>query len=480
MKRVWTFGIFCIVLTLVFVGGNISIQREAALSEARLNSDDLVHFLTTDVSRNLFGLGQMFLGIYNVLEISPTKQQNHSSQGRQVLDSLTASNQFIAALLILDSTGKIIHWTGEGEPPVVTDRKYFTVHNSSDSQGLFVSKPFASRVNKDQKVFATSSAYRTSDQALQYVIVAIIDLEYFRSNYSTLRLPPGASIAIVSPQGDFYTRKPGHQMVAGKNIPEISKHLAMAGTYGFLRVVSPLDEKMRGLSFKRVDNYPLIALASYEEDIALAEWSENAGLIALFGVIVSAFFFILTLMSVRSQKEQDHARVLLQQQATTDSLTQLSNRRHAVECANLEIKKAQRQGQPLSFVLIDLDHFKKINDTYGHEKGDLVLKRVASVLNQICRKTDVVSRFGGEEFLLILPGTNLTGAEVGSEKIRKALENNVYEDFTEITQVTASFGVAQWQEGETDFMTTLRRADRALYEAKNKGRNQVRVAQETI
>lgn len=480
MKRIWVFGVFCILLTLVFVGGNISMQREAVLSEARSNSDDLVHFLAMDVSRNLFGLNQMFLGIYNVLETSSTKQQSHSPQVRQVLGRLIASNQFITALLVLDSEGQIVHWTGEGEPPAVMDRDYFTAHRSSDSQGLFVSTPLVSRVEKDQKVFAASGAYRSSDKTLQYVIAAIVDLEYFRSNYSDLRLSPGASIAIASPQGDIYTRMPGHQMMAGKNIPEIGNHLAMVDTYDFLRAVSPIDEKMRGISFMRVGDYPLLVVATYEEDIALAEWRKNASLIALFGVIVSAVLFILTLMSIRFQKEQDHARALLQQQAISDPLTQLANRRHAVECANLEINKAQRQGHSLSFVLMDLDHFKKINDTYGHEKGDLVLKRVASVLNQLCRKTDVVSRFGGEEFLLILVGTNLAGAEIGSEKIRKALENNVYEDFTEITQVTASFGVAQWQEGETDFMTTLRRADRALYEAKNGGRNQVRVAQATI
>lgn len=476
MKRIWVFGVFCILLTLIFVGHNIFMQRENALLRARSDSDNLVHFLAMDMNRNLFGLNQVFLGIHNVLEVSPEESQPHSTHIRHALDRLIAANPFVTALLVLDETGKIVHWTGDGIPPSIKDRDYFTVHKAGDFRGTFVSKPFPSRVNKGQWIFAVSNGYRDSDKGLKNVVTAIVDLEYFRSTYSELRLPPGVAITIASPQGDIYSRIPGHSKFAGKQIQPIVDHLKVVDNFLFLRELSPLDGAMRGISLMRVAGYPLVMVASYDEEIALAEWRKSSALVAVFGAAVVFVFFLLTLMSVRFQREQVYSRDQLQQLAITDPLTQLANRRHAVECANLEIKKAQRQGLPLSFVLMDLDYFKKINDTYGHEKGDLVLKKVASVLNQLCRQTDVVSRFGGEEFLLILSGTDLSGAVASSEKIRKALENDVYEDFTETARVTASFGVAQWQENEVDFRDTLRRADRALYRAKGKGRNRVQVA----
>jgi diguanylate cyclase (GGDEF)-like protein len=215
--------------------------------------------------------------------------------------------------------------------------------------------------------------------------------------------------------------------------------------------------------------------ATYNEDIVLAKWRKSSALVAALGAAAIGFFLLLTYMTARAQQEQQLSRELLQRLAVTDSLTQLANRRHAVDSANLEIKKAQRQGLALSFVLMDLDHFKEINDSHGHEKGDLVLQQVASVLKQLCRQTDVVSRFGGEEFLVILSGTDLHGAEISSEKIRKALDEDVHDDFAGIPRVTASFGVAQWHPSEADFKDTLRRADRALYQAKRKGRNCVQL-----
>ena len=470
MKRIWTFGIFCILVTIFFTGYSISLRRTAVLGEARSGVDDLTHFLAMDMDRYLFGLNQIFLGIHNVLDSHCKEEyEPHAIQIRHVLEGVLDSNPFITALLVLDSAGRIDHWTGDGTPPSIQDRDYYRVHKLEQVPGLFVGKPLASRVNKGQWIFAASNAFRESDATLKHVIVAIIDLEYFRSNYSGLRLAPGETIAMLSPEGEVYARMPGHQMMMGKQIGRFIND--PVESYSFMRVVSELDDKMRGISLLRVKGYPLVMAATYNEDIVLAKWRKSSALIAASGAVAVGLFLLLTFMTARAQQQQKLSRELLQRLAVTDSLTQLANRRHAVESANLEIKKAQRQGLPLSFVLMDLDHFKEINDSYGHEKGDLVLQQVASALRQLCRQTDIVSRFGGEEFLVILSGTDLRGAEASSEKIRKALDEDVHGDFAGIPRVTASFGVAQWHASEADFKDTLRRADRALYQAKRKGRN---------
>jgi diguanylate cyclase (GGDEF)-like protein len=476
VKRIWVFGIFCIVLTLLFVSQNIFLQYQVALQGARSDSDALAQFLATDINSSLFSLNQVFLGVHNVVEISQDKNLPHAPSIRHALDQLKEDNSFFTTLLVLDDAGRIVHWTGTGEPPIVQDRKYFRVHKEEKDQGLFVSRPFPSRRFEGEYVFSVSKAYRSSNEALNHVIVAIVNLKYFQINYADLSLSSGNAVTLASPQGDIYMRRPGSKELPGKNIPQITDHLQDVDSGTFLRAVSPIDGAMRGISLRRVGTYPLFAAASYNEEIALAEWRKSATLVAAFGVAVIAIFFLLTLQVVRFQKNQVLSQEKLQLLAITDPLTRLANRRHAVETAEMEIKKAQRLETPLSFVLMDLDHFKKVNDTYGHEKGDLVLRKVAKILLQYCRQTDGISRFGGEEFLLILPGTDNVGAGIYSEKIRRALDEGNVECFEDAAHVTASFGVAQWRINETEFRETLRRADRALYQAKEKGRNCIQIS----
>ena len=150
----------------------------------------------------------------------------------------------------------------------------------------------------------------------------------------------------------------------------------------------------------------------------------------------------------------------------TDDLTGLANRRHASERLDQELERSRRHGHPLSVALCDLDHFKSINDRFGHQAGDETLKRFAAVLNRQLRPGDLAARFGGEEFLLILPHADPAGAYSLIERIRRAFA----EAGTQGNRATASFGVAS---AATDDSADdlLRRADRALYAAKEAGRN---------
>ncbi|HKJ04655.1 MAG TPA: sensor domain-containing diguanylate cyclase [Geopsychrobacteraceae bacterium] len=474
MRRIWAFGIFSIVLTILFVGQHIIEQQQVALEKARTDVDELVQFVTVDLARNFFGLSQVFLGVHNSLDILDKPFPRFAPNVRGYLEKIKNTNPFVTALLVIDENGEITHWSGEGKIPQVKDREYFTVHLDKSATGLYVSPPFLSRKYEEQWVFGVSQAYRSEGARLEHVIVAIVDLEYFRINYAHLKLAPEEAITLTSPAGDIYMRMPGNEALMGKKIPQIAERLSHLGKSGFMHVRSHIDGTVRGISFRQVGDYPLMAAASYNEQMALGDWRQEAMLVAMFGFAIATVFCILTLLSVRAQREQLRIQEVLQQQAITDPLTQLANRRHAVECANQEIRKAQRLETPLSFVLIDLDHFKKVNDSFGHETGDLILKRVASILSRFSRQTDMVSRFGGEEFLMILPGTEVAGAEVISQKIRRTLDE--FDSESGLPNVTASFGVTQWRTSEPEFRDTLRRADKALYEAKDNGRNRVAIA----
>ncbi|MCW9040170.1 MAG: GGDEF domain-containing protein [Rhodospirillales bacterium] len=164
----------------------------------------------------------------------------------------------------------------------------------------------------------------------------------------------------------------------------------------------------------------------------------------------------------------------LRHQASTDSLTGIMNRRRFSEVAAEEMLRAARYKHPLSLLVFDLDHFKKINDTYGHAVGDSVLKRVVSLSIPVLRGADIIARYGGEEFTVLLPETGMDGAVKMAERLRKAIEEARFDVGAGSARVTISVGVAQMGGDDFDVDTILEKADKALYTAKSDGRNLVR------
>ena len=165
--------------------------------------------------------------------------------------------------------------------------------------------------------------------------------------------------------------------------------------------------------------------------------------------------------------EQDYRAI--EQLSITDKLTQLYNRTKMEELFDQELNQINRYEVPFSIVLIDLDHFKSVNDTYGHLTGDKVLQELAAVLKNNIRKTDYLGRIGGEEFLIIATHTNLEQCLILAENLRKKIESF---DFFEVGQKTGSLGVATYHDGD-DEKSMMQRADDCLYYAKEHGRNQV-------
>lgn len=181
----------------------------------------------------------------------------------------------------------------------------------------------------------------------------------------------------------------------------------------------------------------------------------------------------------RLETEIAHSKELeaeLQRQALTDPLTGLSNRRHYEMLFNREHDRCRRHGAALVLGMIDLDHFKRINDNHGHDVGDKVLRFVAEVMQRPLRHSDILGRFGGEEFILILPDTSLQQAEAIAERMRQALENDALIQGDTLIKVTATFGLTQVRAEDSDIQECVRRADEALYEGKRSGRNKVTLA----
>lgn len=163
----------------------------------------------------------------------------------------------------------------------------------------------------------------------------------------------------------------------------------------------------------------------------------------------------------------------LQELAITDGLTRLHSRRYFLERFFEEVERSKRHSLHLSFLIADIDHFKQTNDQYGHLIGDVVLRDVATLLKENVREMDLVGRYGGEEFSIALPDTDVPDALQVAERIRKAVDEKRFTAYNEVTRVTLSVGVGAYPEDGEKVVDLIEAADRALYRAKQLGRNKV-------
>jgi diguanylate cyclase (GGDEF)-like protein len=194
-------------------------------------------------------------------------------------------------------------------------------------------------------------------------------------------------------------------------------------------------------------------------------------------VLISVSFIGGNISSIRrelsvSRKKLQSSLIVIREMAIHDDLTGFYNRSHLMDLIESENNRSVRTGSVFSLVMMDIDKFKKINDTYGHQIGDQVLRTFAAVIRSILRKTDFCGRYGGEEFLIVLTQTDLQAAKLFAERIRDCVENSFFPDLGPDSRVTVSIGLAEHRMQE-NIEKTISLADESLYKAKKRGRNRV-------
>ena len=224
----------------------------------------------------------------------------------------------------------------------------------------------------------------------------------------------------------------------------------------FLRRLSVIKD------FETLIAIPLMS----EEKIAGILYIENISRVYFENFLILAGQFAIELQKVILYKK-------VQEMAITDSLTEVSTRRYFLERLREEIRRSMRRKASMSFLMLDLDYFKQKNDKFGHLVGDVILKEIAHILKSNLREIDIIGRYGGEEFSVVLSGIDREGAFQVSERLRSSIEHSVFNAYDEKVSITISIGVASFPQDGVDENSLIESADRALYKAKEQGRNRV-------
>lgn len=430
-QRFWpivVLSIATVVLILVLLAYTLWRDHENRISDAKSNALFVADIVASQTRSTIAELEKMLDGISLELRrghFSVDIPRNTPVEA--YLKELRSSYKNLMDILILNADGEIVQWTGEGDPPKVTDRTYTRAHLDSNAPDLFIGEPLLSKVHKGQWFFAISQALSDGEGRLQNIVVAIVDIELFRSQFSDIELPTESTLGLITKSGNLITRKPGHNKYVGTHVAEATRIWHGKSLEGDLEIESPMDHVDRIVGFVQ-------------------------------------------------------RRVAAQQQrlfclARTDELTGLYNRRYIMELLKAEYARAKRYGTPLSVLIADIDHFKSINDTFGHDFGDAALKQVAEIMRRTSRNESVTGRYGGEEFLVILPMTTETEAVSVAERFRITVEAEPLDIGENSINLTLSIGVAGCNL-ETDCVyAEIKKADEALYRAKDGGRNRVIAAE---
>lgn len=242
--------------------------------------------------------------------------------------------------------------------------------------------------------------------------------------------------------------------------------LLSLGTFTGLLIASTVAERLDLIPYA-----PLINSTPLADGRPYTSWIMSLGVIPLLASAIVLAMFAYVIVQWRDREQR------LKELCKTDYLTGVQNRRSFMERAETELVRAQRFTSPIAVVMLDVDHFKRVNDSYGHATGDEVLKVVAKILAAEVRRHDVIARYGGEEFALLLAETNEEQARVMAERCREEIERADIIVGGRAIKVTASLGIASYPHDEVaNIEKLINLADQALYRAKDAGRNQVVIA----
>lgn len=485
-------NIFCIWVALTLQIRHDYLQTKEAAETNVFNLaiafEEHVVKKTTDIDRVLLDLRSRFSEDPANFNLMPIKISDLGHDIQQI------------QLSVINQDGTIIY--ADQSSPLVTsldknERKQL-VHNVSISNydPLFINRPLIDPDSGEWRLQLTRKLFK-KDGSVVGIIAVSIPPSFFGNFFNSINIGKNGSITLFATDKFILASASGIKNIVdatGQQIaadhPFVTKKI-QNGIYGS---TSEIDGTTRLSAYRKIKAYPLVVQVSLSEEDIFLHSSKRKRNILLIGAIIS--IALTGALAVLLQFEREQQKLLdkvskrdeqlqetlkeLEHLVTTDTLTGLPNRRSFFARAQTEFTRSNRYDRPLSLVMIDVDHFKDVNDKYGHLAGDEALRHISEIMKSCIREADMVARYGGEEFVLILPETDPEGAHFIAERVRSEIEaSGLQIDSTTELKLTVSLGIACMSRENRlqDIDRLLQEADDAMYRAKAGGRNCVYVTQ---
>lgn len=457
------------------IAGILLRSRDSAINSERRVLERMSS-VVEEQTRNFFSMVDFFL-------ISATRVIEGHSSGKPHTDpdllslvktlETQSGGRIGAHILSLDGTVHDLSTANRQSIGNIAARDYFELRSPGWTNGLYIGKPEESSFTGQAvlPIFRVPPGRRSPPR---FLIVASIDTQALNTLYESGRTKPSGSIGLVRRDGILLARAPNGENYIGKSIAGgrlWKEHLPKAQRGWNILPNTVIDKTSRLTAYAAMEEYPLVVIASSSMDDVLAAWRKLLWVLLVSGLILSCMTILGARRLISLLKTLAQTRAEVENQARHDFLTGLPNRRAFHEQLEQEIRRAHRSNQSICILFIDLDLFKEINDTLGHDMGDLLLQQAALRISGYVRETDSVARLGGDEFTVILHGLN---DPQSVERIAQGILKTLAEPFLlhgETAYVSASIGVALYpQDGKTS-EDLVKHADQAMYAAKTEGRN---------
>ncbi|WOH65654.1 diguanylate cyclase [Bradyrhizobium sp. BWA-3-5] len=439
---------------------------------ARQTLENLAAGIDADIARNIELYDLSLRNVASNLVIPEIHKVSKEIRHLILFDHAATAKHF-GAIQVFDADGKLSIDAASLDPAPEdrSDEEYFQIHRANSNVGLYMSRPM---LRRSAYSIVFSRRINDSDGGFLGVVVGSIRFSYFHELFGRLTLDPGDTITVLRQDRTIIMRKPFGLEIIGKNLAERPRwNPANLKDGGSFAGVGPVDPTPR--LFVRAGTTSLFFVVVGKPLASILKlWHREALRIGAIMLVLTLFVVGTTLFLAREIGRRAKAEEKLEELATTDSLTGLKNRRKFDIEIDAEWRRAARNKTPVAVLMIDADHFKAYNDTYGHQAGDQVLVGIAICISDAVRRAgDCPARYGGEEFAVLLPGLSAIEAFAVAEAIRLKVEQ--WSEYPGVTTVSA--GVASMTPaGSFGWPDLIEAADKALYAAKANGRNQSVVA----
>jgi diguanylate cyclase (GGDEF)-like protein len=447
-------------------------MRRGEEALARQTLENLATSIDADISRNIEIYDLSLKAVAGNMLLPEINTVSKPIRHLILFDHATTARHF-GAIQVFDADGKLTidASTLDPLPENRGEEDYFRVHRDNPGAGLFISRPMLFR---GAYSIVLSRRISDTDGGFLGVVAGSIRFSYFHELFERLSLDPEDTITVLKRDRTIMMRRPFDLDIIGKNLNSRqdwkADNLRVGTAYSGQGPVDPTPR----LYARSGDGGPLFVVAGKPLSVVFDLWRKEAIRIGAVVLLLALFLLGSAIGLAREIGRRAEAESKLEEMATTDALTGLKNRRKFDHVIDTEWRRAMRQKTPVALLMIDADHFKAYNDTFGHQAGDQVLVGIAiCISDSVSRAGDCAARYGGEEFAVLLPNTSATDAFKVAEAIRVKVQG--WSD--DQTASTVSCGIASLVPMTgLDWAILVAAADKALYAAKAGGRNQSVVA----